>query len=317
MLSIFRTLGDKHRKSPRSSGEHSDIHAPRRVRLDDILCGCTDGPVSLPNFRRFLQTREHSVENLNFYEWYIIYCTRWSILETDLQNLSPALSHYPSSQDLPHFAIAEEEMVPFPPVDPESVNPKKRGSQSSLVHESFSRTRAGSYRQSITIQSRVYLGHLCNGQLPSKRPAFLSALEAALTPDVNDFDDSDEEVSGHTSRSRPKEAPSPGKSHVSRANISGPRSYSDTNLPRGGSDKTKRRQPFRREIDHCVARFFSPLSPDELNIPQQLRQQVINDAKVSTHPAAFEPAFREIMKMLNRSVQDHFLKYAEQQLAAN
>ncbi|RKP38582.1 hypothetical protein BJ085DRAFT_11273, partial [Dimargaris cristalligena] len=86
--------------------------------------------------------------------------------------------------------------------------------------------------------------------------------------------------------------------------VSSGKSYSDTHLP---TAKSKTRQPFRREIDHCVSRFFSSYSPDELNIPQQIRQQVVHDAKLTTHPAVFEVAFREIYKMLGRSVQDHFL----------
>ncbi|KAJ1963743.1 hypothetical protein H4R35_007215, partial [Dimargaris xerosporica] len=107
MMSIIRQLGDKHKRpSNKGSAEVSPTLTARRVRLEDILSGCTLGPYSLPNFRLFLKTRERSVENLNFYEWYIIYCTRWTTLEPELRELAPALDHYPSPHHIPYFALA-------------------------------------------------------------------------------------------------------------------------------------------------------------------------------------------------------------------
>ncbi|KAJ1989500.1 hypothetical protein H4R33_002052 [Dimargaris cristalligena] len=323
MMSLLRNLSDKQKKPSRVSSEKALPSVPRRIRLDDILCGCTTGVVSLPNFRRFLHTREHSVENLNFYEWYIIYCTRWSILEAELQNMAPALDYYPSSHHIPYFSLTEQEMVPFNPrpasdseSESSSTKSRKNDSHSSLVHDSFDLERTRPTKIGITVQARIYLGELSNNQLSVKRPPFLVALESALTPDIDEASDSDmDSLDGAVptkTMARDTSAVNKPKSRATKlaTSVSSGKSYSDTHLP---TAKSKTRQPFRREIDHCVSRFFSSYSPDELNIPQQIRQQVVHDAKLTTHPAVFEVAFREIYKMLGRSVQDHFLKFAEQQ----
>ncbi|KAJ1909779.1 hypothetical protein IWQ60_010991 [Tieghemiomyces parasiticus] len=328
-MSLIRNLGDKQRKSPRASVDKPLPSVPRRIRLEDILCGCTQGVVSLPNFRRFLLTREHSVENLNFYEWYIVYCARWSTLSRDLQDLSPALDYYTTSQELPHFALAEQEMVPFNPRPPSlehalGKDGRRNNSSASLVHDSFDIDRTRPTKVGITVQARIYLGELSNDRLSMARPPFLVALETALTPDVDgDPADSDSEysISPRSSNvsSRKSSAAERSKSPLAHLKALAEKpSYSDTDLPARGTSMSSttsgpRRQPFRREIDHCVGRFFSAYSPDELNIPQQIREQVVRESKYTTHPAIFEAAFREILKMLSRSVQDHFLKYAEQQ----
>ncbi|KAI9281694.1 hypothetical protein BC943DRAFT_382618 [Umbelopsis sp. AD052] len=59
------------------------------VHLEDILQGKTCQPISLQDLRWYLQNKEHSAENLDFYFWYLEYRERFSQLSEFERAKSP------------------------------------------------------------------------------------------------------------------------------------------------------------------------------------------------------------------------------------
>ncbi|KAI7870593.1 hypothetical protein BDF14DRAFT_1771520 [Spinellus fusiger] len=84
-------------------GAKSEIN---EVHLDMILTGSTCSPISLDDFRAFLQFKEHTAENLDFYYWYIGYCERFHHLPKEVQDLSPPPNEKPhpkNTKELPAY----------------------------------------------------------------------------------------------------------------------------------------------------------------------------------------------------------------------
>ncbi|ORX91151.1 hypothetical protein K493DRAFT_149513, partial [Basidiobolus meristosporus CBS 931.73] len=46
------------------------------------------------DFRRFLKHKEHSIENLDFYKWYLAYCKKFNSLPSEQQGKSPPPAKY-------------------------------------------------------------------------------------------------------------------------------------------------------------------------------------------------------------------------------
>ncbi|KAJ3037207.1 hypothetical protein HK097_003583, partial [Rhizophlyctis rosea] len=67
----------------RSMGKLSSVAPPDT--LEQILTGKTCTPMSLAEFREFLATKEFSEENLDAYEWYQAYRTRFFSLPDSTQ----------------------------------------------------------------------------------------------------------------------------------------------------------------------------------------------------------------------------------------
>ncbi|CAM0141660.1 hypothetical protein VKS41_000772 [Umbelopsis sp. WA50703] len=59
------------------------------VSLDDVLQEKTCSPISLQDFKWFLKNREHTLENLDFYYWYLDYRERFRSLSDFEKAKSP------------------------------------------------------------------------------------------------------------------------------------------------------------------------------------------------------------------------------------
>ncbi|CEP10558.1 hypothetical protein [Parasitella parasitica] len=68
----------------------------KNVHIDHVLNGTTCQPISLKEFQFFLQNKEHSAENLDFYFWYLGYKKRFEKLSEDEKAKSPPPKERPS-----------------------------------------------------------------------------------------------------------------------------------------------------------------------------------------------------------------------------
>ncbi|KAI9013953.1 hypothetical protein CLU79DRAFT_381083 [Phycomyces nitens] len=78
------------------------------VHLDHILTGSTCSPISLQDFRSFLQLKEHTAENLDFYYWYIGYCERFKQLSDEEKEMSPPPTEKPHPKNTKQLPAMEE-----------------------------------------------------------------------------------------------------------------------------------------------------------------------------------------------------------------
>jgi hypothetical protein len=65
-------------------------------KLDHVLGGTTCQPISLQDFRFYLQYKEHTAENLDFYFWFIGYRNRFNALSEEEKAKSPPPKESPS-----------------------------------------------------------------------------------------------------------------------------------------------------------------------------------------------------------------------------
>ncbi|GAN03825.1 hypothetical protein MAM1_0049c03280 [Mucor ambiguus] len=68
----------------------------KNVHIDHVLNGTTCQPISLKEFQFFLQNKEHSAENLDFYFWYLGYKKRFDKLTDDEKAKSPPPKERPT-----------------------------------------------------------------------------------------------------------------------------------------------------------------------------------------------------------------------------
>lgn len=58
-------------------------------------------------------------------------------------------------------------------------------------------------------------------------------------------------------------------------------------------------QPLRAEIDQILATYILPGSPNELNLTSGTRAYVTEQARLTTHPQAFQPAIVEVLDIMH------------------
>ncbi|CAO3610476.1 unnamed protein product [Mucor hiemalis] len=68
----------------------------KNVHIDHVLSGTTCQPISLQDFRFYLQYKEHTAENLDFYFWFIGYRNRFNALSDEEKAKSPPPKERPS-----------------------------------------------------------------------------------------------------------------------------------------------------------------------------------------------------------------------------
>ncbi|KAK9763824.1 hypothetical protein K7432_009177 [Basidiobolus ranarum] len=73
----------------RDSKRNSRQRRTNKEFFEEIIQGNTISPISLNDFRRYLEHKEHSYENLDFYKWYLTYCKRFNSLPLEQRGKSP------------------------------------------------------------------------------------------------------------------------------------------------------------------------------------------------------------------------------------
>ncbi|KAJ2955141.1 hypothetical protein NQZ79_g8817 [Umbelopsis isabellina] len=90
------SYGAKFRKNMSRMFKRTRNELPE-VSLDDVLQEKTCSPISLQDFKWFLKNREHTLENLDFYYWYLDYRERFR----SLSDLEKAKSPMPREKARP------------------------------------------------------------------------------------------------------------------------------------------------------------------------------------------------------------------------
>ncbi|KAJ3032626.1 hypothetical protein HDV00_007320 [Rhizophlyctis rosea] len=99
---------------------------------------------------------------------------------------------------------------------------------------------------------------------------------------------------------------------------SDPWSFSDTSSVTIESAKSlyssrspeARVQPFREEFDRLLATCILPDSVKELNLPSEVRTQLLKAAETTTHPDVLAPAAEHIFSLMATTTYPNFLKHA-------
>ncbi|KAJ3052363.1 hypothetical protein HK097_006458 [Rhizophlyctis rosea] len=71
-----------------------------------------------------------------------------------------------------------------------------------------------------------------------------------------------------------------------------------------------RAQPLREEFDRLLAVCILPDSPKELNLPAEVRAQLLKNAETTTHPDVLRPAAQHIYSLMATTTYPNFMKYA-------
>ncbi|KAK9694159.1 hypothetical protein K7432_013542 [Basidiobolus ranarum] len=226
--------------------KHSKSHRQTNKELfEDIILGNTMSPISLIDFRRYLQHQEHSIENLDFYKWYLTYCKKFNSLPLQEREKSPPprkhkLSMYHTK---PHY---KEDTNLF----------SKLRKQSSLSSEDLLREE-----EDLTLE------------LSKPQVAVLSRTSTdSIEYELKDIE-----------------------SKIS-------------------SSSRSAQQPFRREVDVAIKKYFTLDSEAEVNVSSNIRNQLLRDVTNTTNPAVFEDATTEILSMLINSSIPNFRASAVQNI---
>jgi hypothetical protein len=78
--------------------------------IDHVLSGITCQPISLQDFRYYLQNKEHSAENLDFYFWYLDYKNRFDKLPEFEKAKSPPPKERPSPARVNFLAKIDKDL---------------------------------------------------------------------------------------------------------------------------------------------------------------------------------------------------------------
>ncbi|KAK9723023.1 hypothetical protein K7432_002231 [Basidiobolus ranarum] len=95
----------------RDSKHNSTQRQTNKEFFEEVIQGNTISPISLIDFRRYLQFQEHSIENFHFYKWYLTYCKKFNSLP--LKEREKSLPPTKHKLSMYHVKSRKEDTNPF------------------------------------------------------------------------------------------------------------------------------------------------------------------------------------------------------------
>ncbi|CAG8540431.1 94_t:CDS:2 [Ambispora leptoticha] len=314
--------------------------------LNSLIEGKTCGPISLKEFHAFLEYKEHSVENLEFYQWFQDYKLRFAKLPVEQQDLCPtartlrrcssltgekltvhteqsrkygeklaSLSPTTSQLHTPNFQLTDD-------FDDVSLTDMKRNSSTSTIYVTPLTSRTNSI---MTLNSEQY----SNIQIKVTNP------QDKVDSTFDNFDFSTDDLFAQV---LPPDSPffkdlnpddlqleplTPAKTRLSsfwlssrntitkRVQIFQRRDRKVAPLPANFATSA---QPFRNEVDQIIQTYLAVDAAKELNLPSTMRKSVIFFATQTTHPSIFEPIVQHVHNMMRECSLKNFIKDAAQKI---
>ncbi|CCG84482.1 protein of unknown function [Taphrina deformans PYCC 5710] len=258
----------------KTSNNRKDLEArkPTDLSLTAILGDQTCPPCSLKEFQDYLVYKEHSAENLQFYNWVLSYERRFSRLADEQQNKAP--------RPPPRRAVA---------------TPSLRGRSDS---QSSRRTTASSSLSTVVENnSTTELKTTSNDASPDLSFQNSDMAEKERTRGEQPF--VAPPIIGNATVTRGR-----GANQLDTLNEQEPTTAEEV------AQFEPEDQPFRAEIDRVISAFFLPGAPAELNVTGAIQKRIRDEAKKTTHPALFEEAKQHVFTTMQKSSFPEFSKLA-------
>ncbi|KAJ1968683.1 hypothetical protein IWQ62_001094 [Dispira parvispora] len=262
-----------------------------KPRFDQIANNQLCPPLDLESFRWFLFHEEHSHENFDFYEFVVAYWVLWFNLTPEEQTQAlPVTDLALRPHDLPAF-----------PEEAKRYFADKFQLDGYLTGDHYKRVTLTKDTPSYSIDMDV-----------DKMESFVrssvvfnegSRLQELLV----------EHYRCHQSQ-EPTQSPLPPTSKKSaRLTFNGlmaitPQQPDD--IKQAITDLQGNRLPLHSMVVLALERFFSSQSIYEINVAHKLRKQLLENVSRTTHPSIFEPAYREVVQMMERTAQNSFMTWS-------
>ncbi|KAJ1659408.1 hypothetical protein IWQ61_001516 [Dispira simplex] len=262
-----------------------------KPRLAPIINNQLCPPLDLESFRWFLFQEEHSYENFDFYEFVVAYWVLWFNLTPKEQNQAlPVVQRTLRPHELPAF-----------PEDVKRYFVNKFQLDCHLTGDHYKRVTLTKDIPSYSID------------VDADRTSSLGRSSEAFDSGSRFQELLAEHYRYHQPLKSAQSPLSPTSKKAARLTFNGLmniESHQPDNITQAVADLHGNRQPLHSMVILALERFFSSQSTYEINVSHKLRKQLLEDISYTTHPSIFEPAYLEVVQMMDRTVQNSFTSWS-------
>ncbi|RKP38581.1 hypothetical protein BJ085DRAFT_28989 [Dimargaris cristalligena] len=294
-----------------------------RPTLKQILWNQLCPPLDLRGFRYFLTYHERSYENLSFYEFVVAYWILWARLPSTERKRAPPVVGRSLHPDLlpcfPHLTAAY-------PSDALTLNHVLIGSESRDFTPLTCDKDICRINMLPCFPSPMESFIKLDTDVADLKQALISychgkELEPWMSPDASapekinfDFDPTAPSFAARLDKPRSSQLTFFGL--MAQGGLSGGDQRRLSSISEVVKKLEAQKRPLADVVGAALDHYIMVGGIEEINISQRIRQTILEEAATTSHPSIWEPAYLEVMRMLERTAEGQFTKWSVQNISS-